>query len=70
MIRARLEREAEALTLRIATAKAGETLDAISKRTGNAWPLSLLAVVNSRGESASLSEGELVKIAVLERWRP
>ena len=58
------------LTLRIATARAGETLDALSMRTGNAWPLSMLAVVNGRGESDTLAEGELVKIAVLERWRP
>jgi predicted Zn-dependent protease len=60
----------KALTLRLATARAGETLDALSKRTGNAWPLPMLAVVNGHGESDSLKEGELVKIAVLERWRP
>ena len=60
----------KALTLRIATAQAGETLAVLSKRTANAWPLSLLAVVNGRDASDTLAEGDLVKIAVLERWSP
>ena len=60
----------KALTLRIATARAGETLEALSKRKGNAWTLPMLAVVNGRGETDRLEGGDLVKIAVWEAWRP
>jgi predicted Zn-dependent protease len=54
--------------MRLAPARAGETLVELSARTGNAWTLPRTAVMNARRGEESLTAGELVKIAVAEPY--
>lgn len=54
------------LRLGLASSRAGETLAAFSTRTGNAWSLEELAVVNAV-PTDRLPGGRLLKIAVRER---
>ena len=54
--------------LRVASAKDGEDLSRLSERTGNAWGLSMTAVLNGLSEGASSAAGQLVKIAVSEPY--
>ncbi len=56
------------LRLRVARARAGETLEALSERTGNAWPLAETAVANDLRIHDTLEEGQLVKIAIRRPW--
>ncbi|MBW2312967.1 MAG: M48 family metalloprotease [Deltaproteobacteria bacterium] len=56
--------------LRVTEAKAGETLDEISLRSRNQWVRDETAVMNGRHVDAPFEGGELVKIAVSERWVP
>ena len=56
--------------IRIAKARAGETLEALGRRVGNVWALELTAVVNDLDRGARLPEGRLVKVAVAEPYRP
>ena len=58
------------LRLRIATARAGETLEQLSERTGNVWDLNETAVSNALFIGDILQEGQLVKIARRERYQP
>ncbi len=55
--------------LRIVTARAGESLQALSERTGNTWDVQQTAVVNGLFATARLESGQLVKVAVKERYR-
>ncbi len=54
--------------LRSATARGGESLEAFSARTANAWQPVDLAVANDLFADATLTEGQLVKIAVEEAY--
>ena len=58
------------LRLRLARAEPGESLDALSRRTGNEWDLHQTAVANGIVVGKGLAQGQLVKIAVREPWRP
>jgi hypothetical protein len=50
--------------LHIVEARAGEDLAALSRRTENEWDLQTTAVMNDIFATASLADGELLKIAV------
>jgi len=52
------------LRLRIATAEPGETLQALSGRTGNVWDVQQVAVANALYTTDKLDSGALVKVAV------
>jgi predicted Zn-dependent protease len=54
--------------LRIATARSGETLTALSKRTGNQWDDKTTAVVNGLEPDRRLKKGQLVKVAVRQPY--
>ncbi len=56
------------LRLRIAEAKAGETLAELGARTGNSWDADYTALVNDLSPEAPLEDGQPVKIARLERY--
>jgi len=71
--RAPTRRELDAITvsrLRIARARAGESLAALSARTGNTWKPMELRVVNGLLGDEPLAEDQAVKIAVEEPWEP
>jgi predicted Zn-dependent protease len=55
--------------LRLATARAGESLADFSARTGNDWDAQRTAIANGVFASARLEAGQLLKIAVLEPYR-
>jgi predicted Zn-dependent protease len=57
----------EVVRIRIAAARAGETLAELGRRTGNVWPADLTALVNGLDAGAKLPAGQPVKIAVSER---
>jgi len=66
------QREREGITelrLRIAKAREGESLAALSRRTGNAWSLEETAVANDLPSERRLRGGEPVKIAVEVPYR-
>ncbi len=50
--------------LRVVRARSGETLAALSRRTGNAWSVAETAVANALDADAPLASGTSVKIAV------
>jgi predicted Zn-dependent protease len=56
--------------LRVIEAEAGETIDALSLRSRNAWSRDETAVMNGRPVDEPFEGGERVKVAVPERWRP
>ena len=56
--------------LRIADARAGESLGDLSRRTGNAWDVQRTAVMNEIFTDELLESGQLVKIAIREPYRP
>jgi predicted Zn-dependent protease len=56
--------------LRIARAQKGETLVALSSRTGNEWNVNMTAVMNNVHTTQQLEEGYGVKIAVAEVYEP
>lgn len=56
--------------LRIATARAGESLSALGERTGNAWSVEETAVMNGLEAGARLDAGARVKIAVERPYAP
>ena len=56
--------------LRVVEARAGESLAALSRRTGNAWGLEETAVANGLTVEARLAAGTPVKIAVEQPYRP
>jgi len=57
------------LRLRVVAARGGESLGALSRRTGNAWSLNETAVANGLEPSARLSAGAPIKIAVQVPYR-
>ena len=54
--------------LRLVKAKAGETVKALTARTGSAWKADQVAVANGLEESATLREGQLIKITIEEPY--
>ena len=56
--------------LRIAHANKGETIDALSRRTGNAWDIERTAVANGLFGPIAFPEGQPVKIALTEPYHP
>jgi len=54
--------------LRVAHAKQGETIDALSRRTGNAWDIEKTAVANGLFGPTAFPEGQPVKIALTEPY--
>lgn len=55
--------------LRIAAARAGESLGELLARVGSRWSVEMAAVANARSVSDLLVEGELLKVAVPELYR-
>ena len=55
--------------LRVVAARSGETVRAVSARTGNVWDAQRTAVANATTPTAVLDRGQLVKVAVRERYR-
>ncbi len=60
----------DVMRLRSARAEAGETLAELSRRTRNALDLQRTAVANGIFTEGTLTEGQVVKVAVSERYRP
>ncbi|MEH6589030.1 MAG: M48 family metalloprotease [Halioglobus sp.] len=58
------------LRVRVATARSGESLDSLSRRVGNQWPVELTAIVNGLGVASDVEAGTPVKIAVWEQYSP
>ncbi|MDX1650308.1 MAG: hypothetical protein R3263_10685, partial [Myxococcota bacterium] len=56
--------------LAVVAAGSGETLAALSRRTGNAWSPEETAVANALQVGDRLAAGMLVKIAVERPYRP
>lgn len=56
------------VTLRVATARRGETVQALSARSGNTWSPEEIATVNAIEASSPLREGQRLKIAVAEPY--
>ena len=54
--------------LRIVTARSGETLATLSKRTGNVLDLKMTAVINGIDAEKALKTGQLIKIAVQQSY--
>jgi len=59
-------RRARPLRLRLATARAGESLVELGRRTNNAWKPEQTAVANAIEVGKPLASGQIVKIAVRE----
>jgi predicted Zn-dependent protease len=55
--------------LRVVEARAGETLSALSARSGNAWSLDETSVANGLAREPRLDGGQLVKVAVEVPYR-
>jgi predicted Zn-dependent protease len=55
--------------LRIVPARSGETLAALSKRTGNQWDASTTLLMNGLKENQRLKKGQLVKDAVRQHYK-
>jgi predicted Zn-dependent protease len=69
--RALTARERESIRetrLRIVEARAGESLIEISERTGNRWNVQQTAIMNDLFADAPLRSGDLLKVAVSERY--
>ncbi len=60
----------EELRLRAHTARAGETLAAIAKRTGSSWSAEQVAVANALDPDTVLRDSQLVKVAVPQAYTP
>ena len=54
--------------LHLARARAGETVAAFSKRTGNVYEVHPTAIANGLSVDAALTEGQLLKIGVREKY--
>lgn len=55
--------------LRVATARRGESLGALGRRSGNTWDTSYTSLANGLEPGARLSAGQKIKIAVEEPYR-
>ena len=58
------------LRLRVVAAEDGETLDELSRRTGNEWAVTETAVHNAMRPGQPLEAGDMIKIAVREPYYP
>jgi predicted Zn-dependent protease len=70
-IRPMLEQEVKSIevpVLRFIKAHEGETLEALSKRSGNHWSPELTAIMNNIPPHKSLGKEQLVKIARMEKY--
>ncbi len=56
--------------LRVAMAQEGESLGALSGRTGNQWNVQQTAVMNDVFANEALRRGQLVKVALSEKFQP
>ncbi len=56
--------------LRVRQAYAGESLDELSRRTGNLWSLQETAVANGVSVDAPLSAGQSIKVAIQQPYQP
>lgn len=56
--------------LRIAEARAGETIEEFGRRAGNSWTPAYTAVVNEIPVDKPLEAGQLIKISHVEPYRP
>ena len=54
--------------LRVVPARSGETLEQLTKRTGNVWSLKITSVVNGLDQNQTLEKGQLVKIAITQPY--
>jgi predicted Zn-dependent protease len=63
-------RKIHGMRLRLVSARPGEDLDALSRRSGNAWDTSTTAVYNGIFGSHRFEGGELVKTAHVEPYVP
>ena len=52
------------------SARRGESLASLSRRTGNVWSVEETAVANGLDVNAVLSSGDRVKVAVATPYRP
>jgi predicted Zn-dependent protease len=59
-----------AVKLRYTEARPGETIQRLSKRSGNAWNVSDTAIYNAIFVDHIFKGGELVKISKSERYTP
>ena len=58
------------LRLRLVPAQGGESIAALSERSGNALPIPWTAIINGQGSSQPLAQGQVVKIARAEPYQP
>jgi predicted Zn-dependent protease len=65
---AQARRSIQQKRLRIASARRGESLQDLSRRTGNTWDVQQTAVVNGFFATEQLEPGQLVKVAVAEDY--
>jgi predicted Zn-dependent protease len=56
--------------LRVVEARGGETLSALSARSGNAWSLDETSIANGLAREPRLDAGQLVKVVVEVPYRP
>ena len=55
--------------LRLVGARAGESLEKLSRRSRNEWDPARTAVMNGLAPAARLEAGQLIKVAVSEPYR-
>jgi predicted Zn-dependent protease len=56
--------------IRIVKARAGETLDALARRTSSAWRTEEIAVANGLAVGTPLAEGQLIKVTNVQPYEP
>ena len=56
--------------LRIVKAREGETLEELERRVNSEWLPVKIAVVNGLPQQSRLKEGQLIKVAILQPYRP
>lgn len=56
--------------IRLVKAREGETIEAVAARAHSSWKIEEVAVVNGLVSTESLREGQVLKIAVEERYEP
>lgn len=56
--------------LHVAKARNNETLEELEKRSDSVWSPAEIAVANGLSEKDRLSEGQLIKVAILEPYKP
>jgi len=56
--------------LRVVKARDGETLEELRTRVKSMWSLAETAVANGLSQKDRLSEGQLIKVAVLQPYKP